>query len=256
MRKIVKNVLLFLKCFVIFIAFWATTSSLEKNVEKLVYVEQFKTRGVFQEELSTNDVKYYKVSPKENEDGTRKAYLNNGSTLYPGSKGDILVSTQATLIGPMTSGFVSFYVGGHATLVTDEYIDYEIASTNYSAVEATGLNEGDNRSILTSRSYWAIDNPFTEVIGLRVNLTESEIDEVVSNGIAMVGDDYNYSFLFDTDTKSYCSDIVSKAFLKVGINLNKDSFATTIYDLIVADKTYISYYSYYSDDVMYVYYLG
>ena len=38
--------------------------------------------------------------------------------------------------------------------------------------------------------------------------------------------------------------------------MNKDSFATTIYDLIVADKTYISYYSYYEGNVLNVYYLG
>ena len=94
------------------------------------------------------------------------------------------------------------------------------------------------------------------MIGLRVNLSESEIKEVVSNAISLVGDDYNYSFLFDTDKKSYCSDIVTKAFSHVNVNLNKDSFATTIYDLIVADKTYISYYSYYEGNVLNVYYLG
>ncbi len=256
MRKIVKNVFLFIKCFIIFIIFWATTSSAEKNVEKLVYVEQFKARGVYQEELSSNKIKFYKVSAKDKEDNSRASYLMDGSTVYPGSSGDILVSTQATLAGPIVSGFISFYVGGHATVVTDNYVDYDITSTTYSAVEATGLNEGSNKAIITSRAYWTEKNPFSEVIGLRVNMTESERKEVISNSIALVGDDYNYSFLFDTDKKSYCSDIVSKAFSHIGINLNKDSFATTIYDLIVADSTYISYYSYYDENIMYVYYLG
>ncbi len=255
MRKIVKSVFIFIKCFVIFIALWATTSSLEKNVEKLIYVEQFKSRGVYQEDLSSKSVKYYKVSAKATEDASRKAYHKSGSTIYPGSKGDILVSTQATLVGPMTSGIVSFYVGGHAAIVVDEYFDYEVSATIRSSVEATGLNEGSNKSIIDSRAYWTDDEPFSEIMALRVNLTESEINEVVSNAIGLVGEDYNYSFLFDTDKKSYCSDIVTKAFSHVNVNLNKDSFATTIFDLIVADKTYISYYSYYSDGVMYVYYL-
>lgn len=255
MRKIVKSVFLFIKCFVIFIALWATTSSLEKNVEKLIYVEQFKARGVYQENLSSTKVKYYKVSANEKEDGNRKAFLKNGSTIYPGSKGDILVSTQATLVGPMISGFVSFYVGGHASIVVDNYYDYELSATSYSSVEATGLNEGSNKSIIDNRAYWTSDDPFTEIIALRVNLTESEINEVISNAIGLVGEDYNYSFLFDTDKKSYCSDIVTKAFSHIGINLNKDYFATTIFDLIVASQTYISYYSYYNEDIMYVYYL-
>ena len=256
MRKIVKNVFLFIKCFIIFIALWATSSSLEKNVEKLVYVEQFKARGVFQDELSTNKIKFYKVTANEKEDSTRNAFIKDGSTIYPGTKGDILVSTQATLVGPMISGLVSFYVGGHATVVTDEYNDYEISSNKKSSVEATGLEEGENRAVISDRSYWSDKEPFNEVIGLRVNLSDNEIDEVISNSVGLVGDKYNYSFLFDTDIKSYCSDIVTKAFLKVGVNLNKDSFATTIYDLIVADQTYISYYSYYSDDILNVYYLG
>ncbi len=255
MRKIVKSVFLFVKCFILFIAFWATTSSTVKNVEKLVYVEQFKSRGVLNEELSSNRIKFYKVSAEGDEDSSRDAYLTSGSTIYPGSAGDILVSTQATLVNPIVSGFVSFYVGGHATIVTDDYGDYEITSTKYSAVEATGLDAGENRAIVTNRAYWTDSSPFSEVIGLRVNLTESEINEVVSNSIGLTGDKYNYSFLFDTDKKSYCSDIVTKAFSHVGVNLNKDSFATTIYDLIVADDTYISYYSYYSDNILNVYYL-
>lgn len=256
MRKIVKIVFLFIKCFILFIALWATTSSTVKNVEKLIYVEQFKSRGEYQDSISTNQIKFYKVAANEKEDSKRPAYLSNGSTIYPGSKGDILVSTQATLVNPFISGIVTYYVGGHATIVVDDYFDYQVEANNRSSVEATGLSPYDNRSVITDRSYWTEKGPFTEVIGLRVNLSESEIKEVVSNAISLVGDDYNYSFLFDTDKKSYCSDIVTKAFSHVNVNLNKDSFATTIYDLIVADKTYISYYSFYEENVLNVYYLG
>ncbi len=256
MRKIVKNVFLFIKCFILFILLWATSHATVKNTEKIIYVEKFKSRGVYQEELSNEKRKFYKVSAKENEDASRKAYITSGNRIYPGANGDILVSTEATLIGPIVSGIVSFYVGGHATIVTDEYNDYEISSNKYSSVEATGLEEDDNRSVLSNRAYWTNDDPFTEIIALRVNLTENEIKEVQSNAIALVGDEYNYSFLFNTLKKSYCSDLVSKTFSHVGVNLNKDSFATTIYDLIVTNETYISYYSCYIDEVMYIYYLG
>ena len=256
MRKIVKIVFLFIKCFILFIALWATTSSTVKNVEKLIYVEQFKSRGEYQDSISTNKIKFYKVAAKDDEDSSREAFLSNGSTIYPGSKGDILVSTQATLVNPIISGIVTYYVGGHATIVTDNFYDYQVDSNKYGSVEATGLNPYDNRSVVSSRGYWTDNEPFTEVIGLRVNMSESEIKGVVADAMALVGDDYNYSFLFDTDKKSYCSDIVTKVFSQIDINLNKDSFATTIYDLIVADKTYISYYSYYEKDVLNVYYLG
>jgi hypothetical protein len=74
--------------------------------------------------------------------------------------------------------------------------------------------------------------------------------------VSVISPDYKQrTYVFDTVNKSYCSDIMYKAYRKVGINLNKDGFATTIYDLISSSDCYISYYHVYKDDVKYIYYL-
>ena len=39
--------------------------------------------------------------------------------------------------------------------------------------------------------------------------------------------EYNYAFIFDTVDKSYCSDLISKAYNRVGYNLNKDGVIVT-----------------------------
>ena len=61
--------------------------------------------------------------------------------------------------------------------------------------------------------------------------------------------------MLDTVNKSYCTDVISKSYRKVGINLNKDGFITTNLDILCSGDLYISYYHYYKDDVKYIYYL-
>lgn len=253
MRKILKLSLLIIKSILIFIVIGATSTAVVKNIYKIVLVEQFKAKGVYQEELSTSSVKFYKIESEE----STPAFLRSGNNILPGGPGDIIVSTQATLINPFVSGFVSFFAGGHAAICMDEYVDFDISVQKENSVEATGLEEGENLSEVFHRGYWAESDPFTEVIGLRVSMTESERREVISLAASMLGDPYNYSFIFNTTNKTYCSDLVSKVYSHIGVNLNKDDFTTSIYDLIVSSESYISYYHYYdSDGVKHIYYLG
>ena len=46
-----------------------------------------------------------------------------------------------------------------------------------------------------------------------------------------------------------------KSFEKINKNLNKDSFAVPIHDLVISDETYIVYYHYFENDVKYIYYM-
>ena len=87
-------------------------------------------------------------------------------------------------------------------------------------------------------------------------MNKNERIKVISKAISMVGDPYNYAFIVDTQNKHYCSDLIMKSFSSIGINLNKDGFTTSVYDLVVSKDTYISYYHYYDhNDVRHVYYL-
>ena len=254
MRKFGKLLLLVVKSILIFIAVGAISTASVKNLQKLIMVEQFKAKGVLQEEISTEYEKFYKIdAPNE-----RPSFTNDRGTIIPGSAGDILVATEAHLVGPIIDSFVTFFAGGHAAICTGEYGDYQIKLDETTSVESTGLNEGENPASIFNRDYWSYESNYHEVIGLRVHgMDDRKAHEVISNAAAILGDPYNYSFLFDTTNKSYCSDLVAKAYKSIGADLNKDDFTTSIYDLIVTDHTYISYYHYYdSDGVKHIYYFG
>ena len=248
-----KFVFLILKNLIIFVVLGAIITACVHNTEKIVYVEQFKQKGVLQEDISTDNIKYYLVESDEE----NQAFIPKTTDAYPGVSGDILVSTQATLINPFVSDLISFFVGGHAALCVEDYNDFETYANEYYSVEATGLNSGENPTELLDRDYWSTTVSFTEVIGLRVKMTDEEKKIVLSDAISQVDDHYNFSFIFDTVNKKYCTDIISNSFKKIGKNLNKDEFATTVYELIVSSDTYISYYHYYDqNNVKHIYYLG
>ena len=72
--------------------------------------------------------------------------------------------------------------------------------------------------------------------------------------MALVGEPYNYTFFFNTKNASYCTDIIGKAYSEIDVNLNKDKLTTSVYDLLISDETYISYYSYKDNNgIKYIY---
>ena len=252
MRKIFKFVWIILKSILIFIAIGALSTATVKNVQKIALIESFKSKGIYQEHLSTEYVKMYMIESNEE----LPSYTDAGYDIIPGYAGDILISFEA-IVHPFVNGFISYFAGGHAAICLDEYNDFEANFDNLSSLEATGLEGGQNLSKIFDRGYWSTNDVYDEVIGLRVKMTESQRKEVISLAGSLLGDPYNFSFLFDTKNKSYCSDIVSKVYSRVGANLNKDDFTTSIYDLLVSSDTYISYYHCYdSDGVKHIYYLG
>ena len=260
MKKYLKFALIAIQSFVIFILLWGNLVTIVKHIEKMAIVDSFKGRAHLVEELSTSKTKFYKIDSDEE----LPAYTNYNGNIVPGYTGDILVSceslmnvTGSSALNSLITGFISFYAGGHAAIATGDYGSYDIGKSNiYMNVESTGMGPDENPAILSDRFTW-INRANTEVIGLRAKTTKEERNELMSMATSLVGDPYNYSFIFDTDNTSYCSDLITKCYQKIGINLNKDSFATTIYDIIVSGDVYVSYYHYYdSDEVKHIYYLG
>ena len=257
MKKWLKYGLIFIGNILIFIIIWVLSVTVVKNVQKVVLVENFKKNCVYQEELSSDNIRYYKK--ESNETLETLVMLPNGDCI-PGNELDVVVSTKATLINDFVSSAVTFFVGGHASIVCREYYDYYLdryIMDNYNTIEATELYQGHNDVSVFDRFYWTYKEPFDEVSALRIKMTEKERDIITSYSASLIDDPYNTTFLFDTTNKSYCSDIVSKTFNKINKNLNKDGFVTTIYDLLVSSDCYISYYHYFdSNNVKHVYYLG
>ena len=249
MRKILKIVLLTLQSALIFIFIGATSYAITKNTQKIFLVEEFKSKGIFDEENSTETLKFFRIESEEK----KVAFRKYNDQIYPGVHGDILVSTEATLINPVISSIVSFYAGGHAAICID-YSD-KVSVTENMTIESSGVNGADEAQLF-KKSYWVSPYVFSEVIGLRMKTTEKENEEFVNNALNFLGYPYNYSFIFNTKNSVYCSDLVSRSAKPLGFNLNKDNGTTSIYDLIVSSDTYIFYYHYIDNEgIKYIYYL-
>ena len=252
MRKIFKIIWLSISSILIFILLSWIINQTTQHIITDVKIENFKNSTILQDNLSSSTVKMYKVE-KDEECG----FMQSGSSIYPGNKCDVIVSRKSGIMIPFVQDLVTFFAGGHASLVMGDYRDYNVYADDECVFEATGMNEGLNLSEIHDRYYWSTGQVYDEVIVLRANnLSEEQKDEVISNAVAHLDDPYNYSFTFDTVNKSYCSDLMSKCFEPVGINLNKNGFWTTIYDLIVSNDCHIVYYHYYKDGIKYIYYVG
>lgn len=254
MRNILKIVWIALRSFIIFLLLGYTINASVEHIEKDVIVHQFKKRGVYQKDISSDTIKYYKI---KSNDASSLTFLSENNDSLPGANGDILVSVQQNTIHPMVNGIISFYAGGHAAYIPGEFSDFDHNITENKTIEATETNGISTTCTVFDRTDWQGDKFFTEVIGLRVKLTEKQKLEVKTQITSRLGDPYNQSFIFNTENSVYCSDLISKAYKKVGKNLNNDGFTTSIWDLIVSPDTYISYYHYFDNDgIKHIYYLG
>ncbi|MDE7213307.1 MAG: hypothetical protein K2N42_01875 [Anaeroplasmataceae bacterium] len=250
MKKIIKMILIGIETAALFIVVGGLTTAITKNIYSEILIENFKNKAVYNEEASSDMLQVY-VVPGEEERPTMERI---GMTYYPGDAGDILISLTSEIEIPFIHDFVSFFAGGHAGLVLGDYEDNLDKTDTMDTIESSGLNDDLNLADTYSKTWWP--NYKYPVIGLRVRMSEEERTRVIARGLALEGDPYNYSFLFDTNNKSYCSDLVAKAFDSIGVNLNKDGFTTSIYDLLVSGETYITYYRYFDNQgVEYVYYL-
>lgn len=250
MKKILKIILTCVEASVLFVVVGALTTATTKTIYANILIEQFKNKAVYNEEESTEMIQLYRIPSNE----TLPVKQQIGVEHYPGNEGDILITLVSELQIPFIHDFISFFAGGHAALVLGDYEDVLDKTTNLYTVESSGLSDDLNLADTNAKTYWN-RYPYP-VIGLRVRMTEEERRTIVARGLALAGDPYNYSFLFDTKNKSYCSDLVGKAFASIGVNLNKDGFTTSIYDLLVSNETYITYYRYFDKDgVQHIYYL-
>ena len=252
MRKILKYVFIVISSILIFIFGSFAINAGTEQVIVNAKIRSFKKLGVYQEDISNNLVKYYKVT-MENE---KPGYVMSGSQMMPGNYGDIVTSDSTYVINELVSFIKNFNVGGHAAFVTDKYIDNNTNMSIYDSIEATGMEIDENVAKVSNRYYWNDLNYFNKVVCFRPKLSEEELDEVMSVCSGHLRDPYNYNFTFDTKNKSYCSDLMTKAFDCVGINLNKDGYWTTVWDIMVCPDLYITYYHYTEGGIKYVYYVG
>ncbi|MCK9493019.1 MAG: hypothetical protein M0Q00_01480 [Acholeplasmataceae bacterium] len=265
--KGVKTLLILFMGFLLFL----TGQTAAEWVKVQQEIKTFTSKGVLREDISTDTIKYYQVSretyyPDEFE---RSAFYNN-DLKYPGAEGDVLVTRQSPFANkPGIYDFVTFYFGGHAAYIGEDNTLFET-----SGIISSGdgffkiLFQGsDSTTASTSSNYWLNPNYRNdkdptynafgtyyrkEFVGLRIKgITSDEIKEVneFMNHVVDIQAQYNFFFVFRTQNRYYCTDLISRGFETItnsnGIqkyNLNTDLVATTVNDLILSEDTYISFY--------------
>lgn len=247
----IRKILYWVKIIVLTFIFWTFVSATVENIVIRNEVHQFKKQGVYQEDISTKKVKYYAVYD-ENE--SEKAFTEKNGTLYPGVRGDITLALQSAFPDTLIDPFVTFLFGGHAAMSVSSYEDQNMYIEEKQYLEATGLGN-DNVAVSSNGDYWNSNDYKNEVIGIRVNCTKKEKEIAFNHAVSYLGDPYNYSFIFNTNKTKYCTDLISEAYLEVGVDLNKDMVGVTVQDLVVSNRTYLYYYKHFdSDDVTHIYY--
>ena len=265
--KGVKTLLILFMGFLLFL----TGQTAAEWVKVQQEIKTFTSKGVLREDISTDTSKYYQVSretyyPDEFE---RSSFYNN-DLKYPGAEGDILVTRQSPFANkPGIYDFVTFYFGGHAAYVGEDNTLYETSGMigPGSNLFKTLFQGSDSTIASTSSNYWLNPNFRNdkdptynafgtyyrkEFIGLRVKgITSDEIKEVneFMNHVVDIEAQYNFFFVFRTQNRYYCTDLISRGFDTITYsngnqkyNLNSDLVVTTVNDLILSDDTYISFY--------------
>lgn len=265
--KGVKTLLILFMGFLLFL----TGQTAAEWVKAQQDIKSFTSKGVLREDISTDTIKYYQVSRETYfPDEFERSPFYNGDLKYPGAEGDVLVTRQSPFANkPGIYDFVTFYFGGHAAYIGEDNILFETAGIprlgeSWFKIIFKG---SDSTVASTSSNYWLNpnfrnDNDPTysafgsyyrkEFIGLRVKgITSDEIKEVndFMNHTVDIEAQYNFFFIFNTQNRYYCTDLVSRGFDTITnsngnqkYNLNSDLVATTVNDLILSNDTYISFY--------------
>ncbi|MGI6360096.1 MAG: hypothetical protein ACOX02_03555 [Acholeplasmatales bacterium] len=282
MKKIIKLVIVLFIGFLIFL----TGQTVAEHINVRQKVRNFTKLGVLQNDISTDKIKFYKVSretyyPNEY---YRDAFYNN-SLVDPGAEGDILLTQQAPY--PTLPGiyeFVSFYFGGHAAYVGSDNIIYDIAGYPSAGETFLGVyfNGGKSTIVSDNYNYW-LDSTYNketeanykyfggyyrkEFFGIRVKgVTKEEVAEVTKfmKHLDEIKAQYNFQYIFNKKDRYYCTDMMERAYNSITnsdgkskYNLNNDGVAVTVNDMLLSKDVYISFYVRTDkNNVKHIYYIG
>lgn len=285
MKKIIKYVLMLFAGFLVFL----TGQTAAETIAVKRKINNFKQLGVYQEEISNDNVKYYKVSRETlgfEEVFKHDPFYGENNYTNPGSEGDIFVTRQSPFpFYPGIHQFISFYFGGHAAYLDDNNRVYEVAGIPDLEEGETFLNVffkgNDSTTVYSTGNYWFDDDRRDEDddsysyygsyyrkewVGLRVKGVSQEEVKLVTAEMQRLEEmeaQYNFQFIFNRKDRYYCTDLMSRAYETIinnnslkKVNLNRDGVAVTVNDLILSKDVYLAYYVWTDkNDVKHVYFI-
>ncbi len=256
-------------------------------------VNEFKSRAYDEYEL--NGFIYHPVKREHDyELADQRNVFSDTAKMRAGVEGDVLATQDSPFpYVPVIHEFVSFYFGGHAAIVSgpnkiiqstgvppNGYLDFEHIGK---VITHQGFDENNSLSVAVTETnnYWLqtmrnsahAEYPYygeyyrNKIFTLRpkyedTSLINEDTTQLLDFGRSLVGRGlYNYLWVFDTEYKYYCSDLVSRAFENMSqtngrsYNLNQDGFITTINDIIISDDLYLTIFKETIDGIIHIYYL-
>lgn len=199
------------------------------QIQKMI--DTFKKDCTFYQYSSYYDTNFY-IKKTDNKDIT-PTFTIKDDLIYPGYQGDILTTLKNEVaFEPLTSIF-SFYFGGHAAMVQDDLI-----------IQTAGNNPGNNYVDYYPNNWLRDHTKRYRFIALKVKTSEETRKKACEQTVNWLYKKYNYTFIFNTKDRFYCTDLISRAYQEAdsSICLNEDAFTVSVQDLITSSDTFISIY--------------
>lgn len=251
-KKILKICLNLILIFFVSIVLGMTINSSVENAKIRDSIKDFKALGIYQESLSNDKEKFYKVSRETLDNETPSYTIKNGIMTYGGA-GDIVVGMKTNVRNlPGITNNIEFFFGGHAASVCFEK---NIGGYTYSSNESIECKPSTGVACVMN-TFWNDENYQTEVICLRVKTSQQTKELAFEKMEKNIGKKYNKFYIFKLKNRFYCTDLISRAYEPFGIKLNYDGFYCSVQDLICSPYTDISFYKEYKKGINYYYYLG
>lgn len=293
MKRKIKKFFKYLGILIILLLGYSVGSTAFEHWEIRQMVEEFKSRAYDSYEL--NGFIYHPVKREHDyELLDQRNVFSDAAKMKPGVAGDILTAHDSPFpYVPVIHDLVTFYFGGHSAIVSgpnhtlqstgvapNGFLDFEHI---FKVINHKGYDTNNSLSVAVTESdnYWLREmrnESHAEydyygkyyrptIYAMRVkyrdmDTRDEEIAKMVEEGRELVGRAlYNYLFIFDTEHKYYCSDLVARTLNKMGssynrnYNLNQDGFVATINDLMVSNDMYLTIYKETINDVVHIYYL-
>ncbi|HLT00087.1 MAG TPA: hypothetical protein VK005_01205 [Acholeplasma sp.] len=256
-----------------------------ENIKKNEKLEEFKSRAYESETVTKfgDTYVYHKVARVHEWEiaDDRDVFYDPVTRHYPGVEGDILLTFESPFpYTPVIHQMLSFWLGGHAALVgKDNQILQSTGMTangllDFSTMVNVVLHRGYDEtneygvSIQKITNYWMVpyrgvghaEYPYygkyyrPEIFAVRTKFRDQNTrQEHIDSAVDFIEDKvdrglYNYLFIFDTQDKFYCTDLVTRAWAQVNTNsnpnynLDKDGFIPSDYDILLSDDVYITIY--------------
>lgn len=257
-----------------------------KNIQ--TFINRAENLPEFTQTINGYTFNYFPVSRETFElEDQRNVFFDDEKTKI-GQTGDIILTQQSPFPNiPIIHQWITYYFGGHASLVNEENKLYEATGIGSANIFEVMLFPGNkvhdfDISVTQSNNYWLNTNRRTESNPAYPYYGSFNRDEFLSLRVKGISNNqrlgaveyakklyedkalYNYTFFLDVTYKYYCTDMISRAYQDVMVPTHRqrgyaqalnDRFITSVNDLINAEATYITSYVKIENKVVSIYYL-